>query len=126
MRPTLSLSIHPGVLVGAGAILVWCALALVGLLRETPFRVATRAAIATGGWSQAEVRFDRGSYQFRLFYSVSTAQLTVVTKEGEFPVHVEMRHVPFQGWSLRKLELPPARARSPRQGPLSVPAARLY
>lgn len=86
------------------ALCAWSLLAVAGLLRENPFRVATDAAVEIGGWSSDQVRFDRGSYGYRFLYSVSAADLAVTTPSGDFCAHVELVHVPFLGWSVRRFD----------------------
>ncbi len=96
-------------LVFAGVLIAWSALALFGLVAENPFRVATDAAATAGGWSADPVRFDRGSYRFRFVDSVSAAEVIASTEAGEVVAHVELIHVPLEGWSVRRFEASPPR-----------------
>jgi len=83
---------------------IWCFAALAGLLARNPFQVAKDAAAVAGGWSPDSVRFDRGSYQYRLLYSVAAADVTVATDAGHLSARIELLHVPFRGWSVRRFD----------------------
>jgi hypothetical protein len=89
-------------------LMAWVAMAIAGLHRESPFRVAIGAATTLGAWTPEQVRLDRGSYRFRFLYSVVEAQLEVTTENGVVPARIEMRHVPLFGWSVRRFESPVA------------------
>lgn len=83
----------------------WSALALIGLLRENPFRVATHTAAEVGGWSPEQVRFERGTFWFLGVCSTSRAHVAVTTAEGERQAEIELRHVPFAGWTVKRFEV---------------------
>lgn len=83
----------------------WSALALFGLLRQNPFRVATSIATTQGGWSPEQVRFERGSYRFLFVCSLARARVAVTTDAGEIPAEIRLLHVPFAGWSVQSFEI---------------------
>ena len=82
----------------------WSTVALFGLLRQNPFRVATEMATAKGGWSPEQVRFERGSYRFLFVCSLASARVAVTTDAGETPAEIKLLHVPFAGWSVQSFE----------------------
>ena len=97
----------------------WSAVALFGLFRQYPVRVAMEMATVTGGWSPEQVRLEQGSYHFLFVCSLASAQIAVKTDAGELPAEIKLLHVPFVGWSVQSFEIGdpyPQQAESPWRG----------
>lgn len=101
----MQIRISRWVLVLFSVFATWSALALIGLLRQNPFRVATEMATAAGGWSSEQVRFEQGSYLFLFVCSRASARVAVTTDAGEMPAEIKLLHVPFAGWSVQSFEI---------------------
>jgi hypothetical protein len=87
----------------------WSGLAMAGLLRNNPFRVATEMAAARGDWPLEQVRFDRGRYRFLGVFSTVEAHVTAATAETERSARIRLTHVPLRGWATTEFEVLPVR-----------------
>ena len=83
----------------------WSSLALVGLFRSNPFRVATETAAVRGDWPLEQVRFDRGQYRFLGVFSTVEAHVTASTAETETAARIRLTHVPLRGWATTEFEV---------------------
>jgi hypothetical protein len=85
----------------------WSSMALVGLFRSNPFRVATETAAVRGDWPLEQVRFDRGQYWFLGVFSTVEAHVTASTAGTETAARIRLTHVPLRGWATTEFEVLP-------------------
>lgn len=88
-------------------LVIWAGLALFGLLHDNPFQVAVDQIATTGHWEPQQVLFKEGSYQWFVLGSAVQAEARVVAGDSVRTAHIQMRHVPFLGWSVKSFEVVP-------------------
>lgn len=87
------------------ALMLYVGASLVTLHLQNPFEIVRKEACRVADSSCDDARFLRGSYGYRLLYSVAEGDVIVGGPVGSKTVHVELLNSPFTGWSVRSFSL---------------------
>ncbi len=83
------------------ALMLYVGASLVTLHLQNPFEVVRKEACRVADTACDDARFLRGSYGYRLLFSVAEGDVVVGGSMGARTVHVELLNSPFTGWSVR-------------------------